>query len=487
MTKAVPTKTSSTGLMKKLSKNSTQVKWLLLLLAAAICIIIFIYLPPSGVPWITKDFSTDSGISCCLKNRKVTLRNSDGSIFWNSNYTLHVQDAFITDIDKNGDDELILLVWKRGKYGNHRPFWVLTDDPDYSQHIFIYDISNSYMVSQKWFASDIGCIVNRMKLMEQDPSILLLEESTGSNSLWHWSSFGLKSMDNEVKFIAFGDNIIHKRIYEYAYAKEGGSFDFLYDAFRDEIENADISALQAETVLVDKESAVSGYPSFGSPIAVGEAIKNAGFDIAVCANNHSLDRGIYGIDTITRFYEQNGIICTGIQNSADTEYVPYETISRNGIKFALFNYTYGTNGNDARQKYPYAVHYLPESDNDKRSFVEEIKNARSETDFIIVFVHWGDEYSTEISKAQKEYAGLLAEAGADVIIGTHPHVVQDTELIDRPDGGQMLVYYSLGNFRADQKQDTATQIGAEAVFFVEHTYDGVALKSWDIKSVDAGW
>ncbi len=73
------------------------------------------------------------------------------------------------------------------------------------------------------------------------------------------------------------------------------------------------------------------------------------------------------------------------------------------------------------------------------------------------------------------------------MIGTHPHVVQETELIDRPDGGQMLVYYSLGNFRADQKQDAATQIGAEAVFYVEHTYNGVALKSWDIKDIDASW
>ena len=84
-------------------------------------------------------------------------------------------------------------------------------------------------------------------------------------------------------------------------------------------------------------------------------------------------------------------------------------------------------------------------------------------------------------------AQMFANSGVDVVIGTHPHVVQKTETLDRPDGGKMLVYYSLGNFRADQAQIEETKRGAEAVFTIAHTYDGVALLDYDTKEIDAYW
>jgi poly-gamma-glutamate capsule biosynthesis protein CapA/YwtB (metallophosphatase superfamily) len=113
----------------------------------------------------------------------------------------------------------------------------------------------------------------------------------------------------------------------------------------------------------------------------------------------------------------------------------------------------------------------------------------------VVFVHWGDEYQKEVTDYQRGIAALLATAGADVVIGTHPHVVQETELLDRPDGGKMLVYYSLGNFRAYQKDKDSGGIeslndkknigGAEALFTIEYTYDGVRLKNWGLKDIDS--
>ncbi|MBE5823872.1 MAG: CapA family protein [Butyrivibrio sp.] len=428
-----------------------------------------------------------------------------GSAVWKSPSEIKVQDGFLTDLDRDGDTEMILLVWKRGRFGKHRPFWITSDERCYSQHIFIYDVGDeaqegtddnesghdsviSGVVSQKWFASDIGVDVRRMKLLNEgsatSEAILLTEDRDGNCALWHWESFGLKTMDNEVSFLAFGDNLIHQSIYEYAYAHEGGSFDYLYEPFKEEIMAADVAAFNAETVLVDKESAVSGYPQFGSPLEVGRAIAAAGFDVASCANNHALDKGIYGVDVTSSFYKENGITCVGIQGSDETQYHPYEVITRNGIRIALLSYTYGTNGIDVSDKYPYAVHYLSDR------LAMDIQDARNDADFVVVFAHWGDEYETDVSDYQRRIAGVMAQSGADVIIGSHPHVVQETEVIDRGDGGQTLVYYSLGNFVADQgkvKRSSDGQAvetgGAKALFTIEHSYDGARIKSWDIREI----
>ena len=398
---------------------------------------------------------------------------------WTSEEDLRVQDILLSDLDSDGKEEIIALVWKRGKYGNDMPFWVSQNDTGVSQHIFIYEIQSDGKLAQKWFASDIGTEIRRMKLMEKNQAILLTETIAGNNDLWKWESFGLKNIRNEVKLVAFGDNIIHREIYEYANKAQKGNFDFLYEPFADEIENADISVIQAETVLVDKESAVSGYPLFGSPLAVGEAITKAGFDVAVCGNNHALDKGIYGIDVTTSFYKDNGITCIGIQNSSETAYEPHKLISRNGIKFALFSYTYGTNGIDISDKYPNAVHYL------NSSIISDIESARDEADIVIVFVHWGEEYNTEITSDQQHYAELFADAGADVVIGTHPHVVRKMETITRPDGNPMTIFYSLGNFRAYQGKTSDTKTGAEASLTFEHTYDGVRVKDAQLKELDS--
>ena len=456
----------------------------------------------------------------------------ENSPFWSSPSEYKIQDGFLTDIDRDGATEMILLVWKRGRFGKHRPFWITSDERCYSQHIFIYDVGDGANdgidgsesghdsgtfggVSQKWFASDIGAFVNRMKLLNEgsatSEAVFLTEDRDGNCALWHWESFGLKTMDNEVTFLAYGDNLIHKSIYEYAYAHEGGNFDYLYEPFKEEIMAADVAAFNAETVLVDKESAVSGYPLFGSPLAVGKALAAAGFDVASCANNHALDKGIYGIDVTSFFYKDNGITCVGIQGSGETQYRPYEVITRNGIRIALLSYTYGTNGIDVSEKYPYAVHYLPGNASEQGAdcieegsdtaieqdffsedrLADDIKTARNEADFVVVFAHWGDEYETEVSDNQRHLADIMAQAGADVVIGSHPHVVQETEVIRRADGGQTLVYYSLGNFVADRSKvkknsggQEAETGGAKALFTIEHCYDGARIKSWEMKKIN---
>ena len=506
----------------KTQRKLTKKIWLLLSLGivVAFCVAFVLKAKELTVPgWVVfeeKELVTGNGMGVTLSKGKVTIKDSKqdktSTLIWTSGDDLRVQDILLSDLDSDGKEEVIALVWKKGKYGNAMPFWVSQNDTGISQHIFIYDIQNDGTTTQKWFASDIGTEIRRMKLMEKNQTILLTETVEGDNDLWKWESFGLKNIRNEVRIVAFGDNIIHREINEYANKAQKGNFDFLYEPFADEIGNADIAVIQAETILVDNESAVSGYPLFGSPLAVGEAIARAGFDVAVCGNNHALDKGIYGVDVTTNFYNENGITCIGIQNSSETAYEPYKLISRNGIRFALFSYTYGTNGIDISDKYPNAVHYLPEinnegsivrnsdeistvdsSENNRRNsdssaendIFSDIASARNEADIIIVFVHWGEEYDTEITPDQRYYADLFASAGADVVIGTHPHVIQKMETVTRSDGNPMTIYYSLGNFRAYQGQTSDTRTGAEAILTFEHTYDGISLKNANIRELDA--
>ena len=475
-----------------LSSIVKKKNWLLLFfgIAVAICVVPMIVRVnhiPSWVAWNEKVIDSGNGAIVSLHNKKLEVLDSSGNVTFTSEKGFKVQDVIVTDIDRDDEPELIALLWKRGIYGKHRPFWVKDEEKNYSQHIFLYDLEKDGSVKHKWGASRTGIEINRMKLLERNNAILLVEGRDGDCTLWNWDSWGLKNIENEVKFVAFGDNLIHTPIYEYAFGAEGGNFDFLYEPFLKDIEEADVAALNVETMLVDDESAVGGFPSFGSPMGVGEAIVKAGFDVASCANNHALDRGKYGIDVTSKFFKDNGLTVVGVQSSDDKEYRPYELISRKGIRIALFSYTYGTNAGDISASYPNMVHYLPGNEEEEKELVNALQSARKEADFVIAFVHWGEEYSQEVSPEQVRMAELFAESGTDVIIGAHPHVVQKTELIDRPDGGKELVYYSLGNFRADQGGKEATRRGLEALFTIGYDYDGVSITDYSQKEIDSYW
>ncbi len=422
-----------------------------------------------------------------IKSKRLEVRSDKGERTFLTDENLKIQDALATDIDSDGKPEIIAVVWKKGLFGRHRPFWIQSDEKTYSQHVFIYGVDEKGIVTQKWFASETGIFINRMKLMEKNNKILLFEDSKGNCSLWKWESFGLKNIKNKVTLAAFGDNMIHTPIYEYANSARKGNFDFLYEPYLEDINSADISAFNAESVLVDDARMISGYPSFGAPTAVGDAIVNAGFDIAVCANNHILDKGIGELEYTKRFYESENLICPGIQDRKDVSLRPYELISRNGISFAIFSYTYGTNAGDISVKFPYVVHYLPKSDEERNELLWNLQRAREEADVVIVFVHWGDEYEERANAGQRDMAALFAKGGADVVIGSHPHVIQEVEEIERPDGEKCLVYYSLGNFVADQGMEAGTKAGGEAVISFEHTYDGVKVTGHELKEITSYW
>ena len=470
-------------------QNRKKIIWLLLFLGtvAAFCCLFAWNRIPGGFEWQEKVLELEDGRRVVLEDKQLAFTEADGTVLWESEKGHKVQDVFVTDLDGNGDEELIALLWKRGRFGAHRPFWITSDEKSYSQHIFIYDINGDGSVTQKWCASDIGPLVVRMKVMEKNSAFLLTEDVNDDAVLWSWQTFGLSSMKNAVTFAAFGDNIIHEEIYLYAESVGEGCYDFLYEPFKKDIEDADIAAIQVESMLVDKASAVGGYPSFGSPLGVGKAIADAGFDVAVIANNHSLDRGLYGIDVTTGFFAKEGVTCVGARSAYDSDNRPYVIITKNGINIAVFAYTYGVNDPQANADNMFLLNTFPEDEPSEKEFVQALKDARTEADFVVVYAHWGNEYEKEPNDYQRHMAELMAQGGVDVVIGAHPHVVQPVEMMKRPDGGDMLVYYSLGNFRANQGFDEETKTGAEALFTIEHCYDGVRIGGYEIKEIDAYW
>lgn len=194
----------------------------------------------------------------------------------------------------------------------------------------------------------------------------------------------------------------------------------------------------------------SGYPQFSSPDAYAQAIKNAGFDFLVTANNHSQDRGSDGLERTLKVLDSLGIAHTG--TFADTTnfnsfYPPLINIA--GCKIAILNYTYGTNG--LIVKNPNIVNVI-----DSASMIRDVKKAQAMgANLIIPVMHWGIEYQTKENKDQQKIAGLLSNSGVDAIIGMHPHVVEPVKYIEvtskKHKSDSIPVAYSLGNFISNQR------------------------------------
>lgn len=260
----------------------------------------------------------------------------------------------------------------------------------------------------------------------------------------------LRDMDNlkQVSLLAVGDNLIHIEVVQSGLQEDGSyKYDHLYDEIKEVIMAADIAVVNQETILGGESLTYSGYPAFNSPTEIGDALVKAGFDVILHATNHTLDKGLKGVANTFEFWNRYpDITVLGInQSEEDRRTVPI--IEKNGIKIAMLNYTYGLNGYKIPDGMPYLVNMI-----DKKQMEEDIKKAHEEADFIIVFPHWGIEYVYEPIPSQKELVKFYYELGVDLVIGTHPHVIQPVEWITSDNGHNMLVYYSLGNFLSYQKE-----------------------------------
>lgn len=252
-----------------------------------------------------------------------------------------------------------------------------------------------------------------------------------------------KSKENELDLVMAGDVLLHLRLAYWSENGKGGyDFNPIFKLIKPIIKKADLAIVNQETILGGKELGVSGYPIFNGPYELGDAIANAGFDVVLQSNNHSLDRGKQGIYNCLNFWKKYPKIKTVGINTSEAQKKKLCIYKKNGIKVAILNYTYGTNGIPLPKDMPYAVNYLV-----KDEVINDIKRAEKEADFTIVCPHWGTEYYRGITDYQKTWSKIFVENGVDLVLGAHPHVIEPIKYVtDKKTGHKMLVYYSLGNF-----------------------------------------
>ena len=249
-----------------------------------------------------------------------------------------------------------------------------------------------------------------------------------------------------IDIVSCGDNLYHMPVINSG-KQADGSYDYseIYTELQPMIKDADISVICQETVFAGEDVGYSGYPTFNSPDGVGKTIANEGFDIVLHASNHTMDKWTNGVERTLEFWKKYpDITVLGIHESKEAD-EKVEIIEKKGAKIAVLNYTYGTNGIPVPSEKAYLVELINEENIEK-----DAKYAEENSDFTIAFMHWGTEYSTKPDSYQKALAKKMADWGVDLIIGSHPHVIEPVEYIVSENGNKVPVYYSLGNFVSRQ-------------------------------------
>lgn len=285
------------------------------------------------------------------------------------------------------------------------------------------------------------------------PLFFLIISSFSVHSLLgpHYSAAGTNEVDSTITLhLGFvGDLMCHQPIYESARVKPD-SFDFapMFSYVLDHLSAPDVMIGNLETVCAGKERTYSGYPRFNTPDSYIDALKNSSFDFLVTGNNHSMDRGEFGVLKTLEKLRSLGISSAGTY-SGKPDRDSVRIIETNGIKSAILNYTYGTNGILLPRGKSYLVNII-----DTALIRRDIDSAiRKAPDLLVVVFHFGTEYKREPDDYQKRIVDFTIRAGADIIIGSHPHVIQRMERFvtnnGRIDTG--FVAYSLGNFLSNQR------------------------------------
>lgn len=253
---------------------------------------------------------------------------------------------------------------------------------------------------------------------------------------------------HEITLIFTGDIMQHMPQVEAAWNEELGIYvyDSCFKYISPWLSKADLAISNLETTLAGKP--YSGYPAFSSPDELVNGMLNAGIDMVGTANNHCCDRGRNGIERTVNVLDSLGMMHMGTYKNAETYRKKNPLIvNTRGFRLAFLNYTYGTNG-------------IPVPENNVVSLIEkdrlltDMKAAHdSVVDMTIVFIHWGEEYQRVPNAFQKDIAEYLFANGADIIVGSHPHVIQPMEWRKSDTlKKQQLVVWSLGNYVSNQRK-----------------------------------
>ena len=274
--------------------------------------------------------------------------------------------------------------------------------------------------------------------------------------------------DYKISLFAVGDTLIHDAVYYDAETNQIGAdgypiYDFkpMFTEIAPLAKSHDLAFYNQETIIGGKNLGLSNYPRFNSPDEIGLNMLEIGFNIVNLATNHVMDKDLEGLQYSTKFWEkqekEKNIYITGSYTSQEKR-DNIKISEKNGITYAVLGYTYGTNGLPIPEGYEYMVNlWTVYGDENYEAYKQQVKkdiqSVRDKVDVLIVSMHWGNEYVYEPSWYQEDAAKFLSEQGVDIIIGTHPHVIEPIEYV-----GNTLVIYSLGNFVSAQ-EDENTRVG----------------------------
>jgi len=310
-------------------------------------------------------------------------------------------------------------------------------------------------------------------------------------------------VETTATILSTGDIMVHSTQLDGAKVSDG-SYDFsaFFAMTKTYFKNADLSIANLEVTFGGSESgAYSGYPMFNTPDSLADVIKDSGLNLLLTSNNHSYDTGLFGLQRTARVLKKKGIEFIGTKETVDDP--TYLVKNVNNINIGITNFTYETTGaNSGGKKYLNGMVLKEEANNLVNSFnyydldsfydqaeqiISGMKNDGAE--FIVFYMHWGNEYQTYANTYQKSMAQELANLGVDIIIGSHPHVVQPIELITSEDGqNSTICFYSSGNAISNQRQEIMnpecptghTEDGTLFSFTLRKTKDGVILEDLDL-------
>ena len=262
--------------------------------------------------------------------------------------------------------------------------------------------------------------------------------------------------EDKLNLVMVGDALIHDRLYNDAY--HDGTYDFkpYLKLIKEKIKDYDLAYYNQETILGGTSIGLSSYPSFNSPWELGDAMIDTGFNLVSLATNHTLDRGEQAILKSREYWNsKNDVYAFGSYTSFDEKKeLESKIFEKNNIKYAILNYTYGTNGIPVPYGKDYLVNLWDDTNNYegyKEKVISDINNLRDKVDILMVAMHWGREYTFVPTELERKTAEFLADNKVDIIIGTHPHVIQPVEWLNNT-----LVIYSLGNFISAQNSESCS-------------------------------
>lgn len=284
--------------------------------------------------------------------------------------------------------------------------------------------------------------------------------------------------NRRVSLTAVGDILLHGRVYGGTNKKSGYDFTNQLKNVSGLLSKTDITVANLETIIGGNEIGLSSFPRFNAPIEIGHTLKEMGVDLVTIANNHVLDKGMEGLLISIKNLKEIGLEYDGAYSSVeDNERL--RIFKKNGLKVCFLSYTQSTNGIPVPKEHPYLVNTLKNIS--LISIVKKIRKIKREktADVVVVNMHFGSEYHLEPTSRQREIAASLSDAGADVILGHHPHVLQPPEWIENSMGMKTFVSYSLGNFFSGQN-GLYRQIGASLNLEIvkpSRKYKGIVVKN----------